>query len=803
MAFEWFRRRQKLMIGLMVALMISFLVGYTGFEMLFRTDPMKFELGTTEFGDMTQGDLLRASNDLDALRMIGLTSLPMLMLEDVNAAEQKAELAYALLVREAEQNDVTVTDADIFGFIGYEPDTADYEGWLSQIRSRVEITEQSLHGMIRRWLMVQKNFSASLVRTPPSEPRIRELFRDLAEQINLRVVRLDAERYLEEVSEPSAAAIREQFDKYRSQRPGVVRNPRDLGFGYRQPDRVRIQYLLVRRGPVRRALTFSEEQIERFYRENREMFTRTAPVETQPTTAPATAPAETQPAERPPATQTVQLSFGEAYEDVKEALRQRRLGTHLEDVVARTEQVVRDAPEDFEGNPLQWAYDQLRRPAEGMLSKPVEIPGGAGTTPLKTLIRRLERAAGLSRIVYPWGAHEDVQIDPDIEIAHKASYPTLQTALTDIGRQIRLKDIVPSDAETRPTTAPATAPSEKSDLPTLSWAGARGFPGVLFPVKGIDLFPYEAGETDLLGAQELRNHPILANTAPSLRGGQGVGELAFEAKPFVSGPQQTPSMEVGQYGAPMFAASTVELLGKVVWRLAEARAAHDPQSIDDAPDLREQVVRDLKIKRALERAARQARTLMNEANRRDDKLVSILQATDLPHFQTGLFSRREMVLPQQQMRMRLQIARAYGQIGDAEYATGLRRSQMVRPVVFQVARVPKLDINRPVVRRHLVNEVFKLIPRTRTQPAESSVAMLSLPAERTVLLVQRIGYRPPLEAVYTGQKRLDELALAPEGQSPELFLRNTLDELRFWQLSRAWFQFANIAQRVEWAPREE
>ncbi|MBI5722815.1 MAG: hypothetical protein HZA50_02570, partial [Planctomycetes bacterium] len=141
MAFGWFRRRQKLILIVMAFLMVSFLIGFQGFDAFIQKDPGKEEIGKTRHGKLVRNDLMAAKVEMDLLgEMAGILyrSDP-LQIEELRAvAEQKeASNAFALLLVEARQSGVKVTDQDVADFFtsaGLKDDQ--YNAQIKQLMTR-------------------------------------------------------------------------------------------------------------------------------------------------------------------------------------------------------------------------------------------------------------------------------------------------------------------------------------------------------------------------------------------------------------------------------------------------------------------------------------------------------------------------------------------------------------------------------------------------------------------------------------------------------------------------------------------
>jgi hypothetical protein len=697
MALEFFRRRQKMVIIIMVVLMVAFLVP-SGMSMLLRKDPMKQEMGQTRWGALTRGDCLSAQSDMEVLTSIGLgtnpyryppwpTEVAFYYLRARNG--DRASLAYALLLLEARNAGVMVGDSDVKAFfdqIGLA-DPQRYREFISSLRaSGRDLTEQLIRQAVRHWLMVNASTSEAQVGCPPSETEVAVTFRDMREQIDLRVLRLKADEFLKDVSEPNAPAIEEQFQKYRNVLPGQLRQPGQFSFGYEQPGRARIQYLLVRGDVIQRVTEPALNDMVDYWRQNKGEFVKKVPAGAT-TTGPATQ--ATQP------TKDVLMTFAEAKPLVNEKLREEVVRGRMDELIGQAETEARrlaTIPESS-GNPYAATVAAMTASADKALGTSLRGVKMENVS-LEDAVARLADAAKLKGICFPWGTQGKQTLLPSVKVTLSAEESTLGKALEELAKQVK--------------------------WPSLQWAMCSGFKGVLFSVKvgsdGIDFFPVQAADLPPKTSKELTEDPTLGTAYVDPAGrGMTLAESAFSAKELAPPGQKEVSMiQVGHEGGRMFV--TGERPGRVIWRLVAATPAHVPASLTAETGLREQVATDLRLQAGFRKAVQEA-----------NKIAKASEAIGLE---------------------------AIGAARKAQTTTtGLFARLRVNPNTMQMSLmdVPALGVTTAEMYQYVIPQAFALVPKgTETAPAKDTpgIGVLPVPMQMEVLVMERIGYRPPVKPEY-------------------------------------------------------
>jgi hypothetical protein len=298
MALGLFRKWQKGIIISLVALMLIGFVGATGMKLLCTPGSNDYPRGESKYGKlMVRGNVVRADQDMRDLQVFLRLDNYSMEFVQLRGNAENAPAAYALLLQEAVAAGGEVGDAEIDAYlarIGLDVDKAAYRKLLGRVDKRSSgTTEPALRATLGRWLMVLRSYQAYKVASPPSEPSLRKLFRDLNEKLTLRIATVSADKYVDDVLAPAPEKIAQQFKEYKAVRPGSYTKEDSFGFGYAQPTRVAVEYMLINNDIIARVTRPENKDVRKYYKENSGEFTKEVPVNAPTTTTATSQPAET------------------------------------------------------------------------------------------------------------------------------------------------------------------------------------------------------------------------------------------------------------------------------------------------------------------------------------------------------------------------------------------------------------------------------------------------------------------------------------------------------------------------------
>ena len=783
MAFGFFRRNQKFVLIVMAILMLTFGVSsLITSQMDCAKQPGEMVVGSMGDTEIITGDLNQADRDLRVLEGLGVGRVPGVAYDNLFIMLPQGDerdgryLAYALLLAEARANNVEATESDARNAIARlaaNQGLKDPNELYDTIRQRMNATPKTAVASMQNWLTIGRNFDLHASRVPPSQVELEHLYKDLNEKIDLRVVKLDAMDHAP-AQDPSRAQIEDLFKKYAAFNPGGVdpeQNP--FGFGYRQPNKVQVQYLLVKQDVVNRVARPSSREIQQYWSKNNQEFKAKG------------------------------MNFFQAQDEIIARLSAevaQRLG---EQVLDRADALAAQQKLPAQANVYNEVAEQMIKPAGNILNRPLKNVRLEGT--LKSVVEQLAREAKLNAICFPWGMQGDVVIDPNINVVVDEKDTTLGAALQNLADYAFGVAEAPS---TQPETSPATTKSataaatttatKPAKSPALEWVTCEGFEGVIFPVgQDVEMLPVQAGQTALLDGVALTGDPVLGRAMTDVQGtGKALPQLAMSAKPFAQDPSKAPDgLTVGESGPRMFVINFGPgglSLDRMLWRISQARKSYVPQVSELAGDLalRDRVIQDWKTREGYSRAVEKAKQIQQQAGRIG--LANVAKNLGLKTEDTGLFARKVQLSPREEFVSQMYQRASQQRLEPAEQMMFLQQvmsqARLIAPWEVYWNNVQHLEIPRGLdpLRPKVIEAAFTLAPKNVTPPYKDGyrTTTCELQAMRQVVVMERIGFYPVVVTELRSPQGLSQLA-------------KQVAETRDFQTQQAWCSLDNIKARVK------
>jgi hypothetical protein len=178
---------------------------------------------------------------------------------------------YLLLQREAQRMGIGIAEDRVNDILVNE---------LAGMQPPDKQSLERLRQAIANFMLVQVGFERASSVIKVSEPAVRHELARRMQNVTVNAVEIPAAAYAEKLPAPTTQQLQSQFDKYKDVDPQVTKdNP--FGFGYRYPNRVKLQYITVPREDVRKMVEASKSEYEweveaqKYYLQNQSQFPTT------------------------------------------------------------------------------------------------------------------------------------------------------------------------------------------------------------------------------------------------------------------------------------------------------------------------------------------------------------------------------------------------------------------------------------------------------------------------------------------------------------------------------------------------
>lgn len=247
------RNKKKLLAVFGVMLMVVFVLPF-GVGNFGQPDPTTLAYGKVGDETITRGDVGRAGQDLDALSRAGF--LPLMQLGEppqpifqppqgrAAAMLRETPATYALLQREARAAGVAPSEDEV---------AALYTQYFARVPNKTADEADAYRSAVRGFLLVRDNFRRVTADLKVTAPMVRTAIAT-QQQATLNLVEFAADDFLPQAAEPTPEQVRAHYDRYAAVAPATpsmgMPATQPVQFGYKRPDRVKLQYLELPRDRV-------------------------------------------------------------------------------------------------------------------------------------------------------------------------------------------------------------------------------------------------------------------------------------------------------------------------------------------------------------------------------------------------------------------------------------------------------------------------------------------------------------------------------------------------------------------------
>lgn len=378
---KWFRKNnKKVMAVVVIVIMIGFIGGSALTTLLQRSDRMRDVIAHMADGIKVRGnDISTAARELEILKMVGADALLRyqgmqnmhgLLLGELLFSERSpsAEMINRIktIIR---QNQYNITDkqlsaiyerralpAHYWHFLQYETQSAgitipndesqrilgqiipqltqgrSYSEVIGAIMNRTRLPEDRILAIFGKLMSVMQYAEIICSSQDITRRQLRHMARNEQESLDVGYVGFEASAFTANMGEPTKEEMTEQFDKYKDYFSGQVSDDNPYGLGYKQPARVRLEYIAVKLGDVRTIIEPpTQDEMGVYYNRNKdEEFTEQ--VRTDPND--------------PNSVTTRVKSYAEVMDTIEKELIKNRIMSKAETVIlqakTRTEQGLQD-----------------------------------------------------------------------------------------------------------------------------------------------------------------------------------------------------------------------------------------------------------------------------------------------------------------------------------------------------------------------------------------------------------------------------------------------------------------------------
>lgn len=278
---------------LMALLLVAFLVPTSIQSCQSREHERSQVLGEAFGKPLTTGDILRANDDMNILRMVG-----------VFVPQNLSGLEFHLIMEESRRMGIRVSQSEL------QTVELDARG-LAEARARYRRSLESIRGLVARYMAAMyRSNGLNGEAVTATTPRVERAYRDQTQEVVCKLSIIDAKALADTIGVPTEEEIQEEFEAGKNRTTTI--NEDGHQFGYRLGNRVQIEYLTIDPAKVQDSIHVKESEAKEYYAAHRSQYTRSVPK--------VAATQSTQPAA--PEYETIELSYEEAKEQVKRDRRQ-------------------------------------------------------------------------------------------------------------------------------------------------------------------------------------------------------------------------------------------------------------------------------------------------------------------------------------------------------------------------------------------------------------------------------------------------------------------------------------------------
>lgn len=300
-------------------------------------------------------------------------------INDIYSRSVTSDLYWVLLEYEARQAGVKIPKEDVGEFLGEKIpqlfNGQSYSQFIGLLVQRQGIAEEQILDTFGKLLAIlqyaQNICSGEIVTTS----QIMHQARWENEAIDAEFVKFDARLFSKDQNQPSEEKMLQHFNRYKKFFRGDIAEDNAYGFGYKLPDRVQLEYMVLKLDDVASTVTApTQEETEEFYLKNREqLFTEEVPTDPNDPNSPVVKQTK---------------SYSEVMNIISKQLLQDKVNSKAERILGEARTITEVNWKDTDSQKATFTTEQLRQaagdyqPAANQLAEKYKIKVYTGQTGL-------------------------------------------------------------------------------------------------------------------------------------------------------------------------------------------------------------------------------------------------------------------------------------------------------------------------------------------------------------------------------------------------------------------------------------
>lgn len=314
---KWFRKNNKKVMAVVVIVIMIGFVGGTALTSLLQSNRGGLGDVLARLGDktkVTREDLLSARQELDILKLLRADvllksqDLQGIILGELLFADQKSsailinslkqtirqeqyeisekqindiyrrqgspDIYWYCLQHEVQLAGISLPEAEVSQLLAQVIpqlfDGGTYSGVIGAIMDQRRIPQGQILATMGKLLAALQYAQMVCSSQDVTTQQMMHTARLEEEGTNVEFVKFDSGVFAEGLDEPDAAKMAEQFDKYKKFFAGEVSDENPYGFGYKLPDRIRLEYLAVKLDDIQTIVSPpTQDEMGEFYNRNK------------------------------------------------------------------------------------------------------------------------------------------------------------------------------------------------------------------------------------------------------------------------------------------------------------------------------------------------------------------------------------------------------------------------------------------------------------------------------------------------------------------------------------------------------